>query len=215
MKGKGKLLIILTFLFAVIILGSYSYSKYRSDITGEAKTDVAKWNISVNGCYIAKPSNNSDSTCYLETVNQSTGAVTVVRNFKITEFVINNNGNGNVVDGKIAPGSSGTFNIKIKPNDTEVSFRYTINSHIEDDNLSLSYSIKGPGDTDYRPMPATGYVGRIDYSASNTNYEEVISFKVDWINDENHNKEDTVIGTKSIDPKLEIPVEITFEQYNG
>jgi len=215
MKGKGKLLIILTFLFAVIILGSYSYSKYRSDITGEAKTDVAKWNISVNDCYIAKPENNSDSTCYLETVEESTGTVTVVRNFKITDFVINNNGNSNVVEGKIAPGSSGTFNIKIKPNDTEVSFKYTIKSHIEDDDVSLSYSIKGPDDADYISMPTDGYEGRIDYNASNTSYEEVISFKVDWVNDENHNEEDTVIGTKSIDPKLEIPVEITFEQYNG
>ena len=46
-------------------------------------------------------------------------------------------------------------------------------------------------------------------------YEEVITFYVDWLNDEDQNENDTKIGTKSADPKLEIPIEITFEQYNG
>ena len=79
----------------------------------------------------------------------------------------------------------------------------------------MLYYIKGPNDSNYISMPSNGYVGYINYSASNTTREDVINFKVVWENNESHNKEDTVIGTKSSDPKLNIPVEILFEQYNG
>ena len=213
MKGKVKILVILAFLFLIVIIGSYSYSKYRSGITGEASADVAKWNISVNGCNIVEP-DPANTDCF-ESKDNGDGTVTILRNFNITEFTYNNEDLNNVTRDKIAPGSSGNFKIKIKPNDTEVSIKYTINSHIEDDDVSLLYYIKGPNDSNYISMPSNGYVGYINYNASNTTREDVINFKVVWENNESHNKEDTVIGTKSSDPKLNIPVEILFEQYNG
>ena len=213
MNRKVKILFILAFLFLVVIIGSYSYSKYRSSIVGEASADVAKWNISVNGCSITEP-DSSNSDCF-ESKDNGDGTVTILKNFNITEFTYSNSDLANVTRDKIAPGSSGEFLLKIKPNDTEVSVKYTIFSHIEDDDVSLLYYIKGPGESNYSLMPASGYVRTITYSPNNTNYEDVIHFKVVWENNESHNKEDTVIGTKSIDPKLNIPVEILFEQYNG
>ncbi len=213
MNRKVKIVVILAFLFLIVLIGSYSYSKYRSDVTGQASSDVAKWNITVNGCNISKP-DTTNSACF-ESVDNGDGTVTILRNFKISEFSYNNNNNNNVVNTKIAPGSSGQFVIRIRPNDTEVSFKYTIKSHIVDDNTALKYYVKGPNDNNRILVPDTGYVGYINYSANHTNYEEVVTFYVDWLNDETQNENDTKIGTKSADPKLEIPIEITFEQYNG
>ncbi len=213
MNRKVKILVILAFLFLIVLIGSYSYSKYRSDVTGQASSEVAKWNITVNGCNISKP-DTTNTQCF-ESRDNGDGTVTVLRNFKISEFSYNNNNNNNVVNNKIAPGSSGQFVIRIRPNDTEVSIKYTIKSHIADVNTALKYYVKGPNDASRILVPSSGYVGYINYSASNTNYEEVITFYVDWLNDEDQNENDTKIGTKSADPKLEIPIEITFEQYNG
>ena len=151
---------------------------------------------------------------YVAKVNED-DTVTILRNFNISEFTYSNSDLNNVERDKIAPGSSGEFVLRIKPNDTEVSIKYTINSHIVDSNFALKYYVKGPGDNTRIEMPQSGYVGYINYDASHTNYEEVITFYVDWLNDESANEKDTQIGTKSVDPKLEIPVEITFEQYNG
>ena len=213
MNRKVKILIVLAFLFLVVLIGSYSYSKYRSDVTGAVSADVAKWNITVNGCNIVDP-DTTNSACFASKVNED-DTVTILRNFNISEFTYSNSDLNNVERDKIAPGSSGEFVLRIKPNDTEVSIKYTINSRIVDSDFALKYYVKGPGDNTRIEMPQSGYVGYINYDASNTNYEEVITFYVDWLNDESANEKDTQIGTKSIDPKLEIPVEITFEQYNG
>lgn len=214
MNRKVKILIVLTFLFLIVVVGSYSYSKYRSEITGSASAELAKWNITVNGCNIVTP-DESDSSCFESKVDEGTGTVTIIKNFNHTEFSYDSGGNNNVVDNKIAPGSTGQFIIRIKPNDTEVSIKYTITSSINDDDSSLKYYIKGPSDSERIPMPTDGYVGYINYDEGNTSYEEVITFYVDWENNEDNNEEDTFIGTKSADPKLDIPVQIAFEQYNG
>ena len=214
MNRKVKTIIILAFLFTLVLVGSYSYSKYRSDVTGAASAEVAKWNITVNGCNIVNP-DTSNTACFQSTTDPSNGTVTIIKNFSVTEFSYNNNDNDNVVDNKIAPGSSGQFVLRIRPNNTEVSFKYTILSSITDSDNSLKYYIKGPHDAQRIEMPATGYVGYINYDDTNDTYEEVITFYVDWENDEDNNESDTIIGTKSADPKLDIPVMITFEQYNG
>lgn len=213
MNRKVKILVILAFLFLIVLIGSYSYSKYRSNVTGQASADVAKWNITVNGCNVVSP-DTSNNECFESIVNDDE-SVTILRNFKITEFTYGNEELNNVTRDKIAPGSTGSFTIKIKPNDAEVSIKYTINSYIADMDYSLKYYIKGPNDSTRMEMPESGYVGYINYQDGNQNYEEVITFYVDWINDENENERDTIIGTKDTDPKLDIPVEIIFEQYNG
>ena len=215
MNRRVKILVILSFLFLIVLVGSYSYSKYRSDVTGQASTNVAKWNITVNGCNIVTP-DTSNSACFESKVNED-DTVTIVRNFNITEFTYSNSDTANVKRDKIAPGSSGEFVLRINPQDTQVSIKYTIRSYIKDDDFALEYYIKGPNDTNRIQVPETGYVGYIIYNPANAsgNHEDVITFYVDWLNDETANEKDTVIGTKSSDPKLDIPIEITFEQYNG
>ena len=47
---KGHVIILLSFLLLLVLAGAYSYSKYTTDVTGNAEIKIAKWNISVNGC---------------------------------------------------------------------------------------------------------------------------------------------------------------------
>lgn len=217
MNRKIKVLIVLSFLFIVILTGSYAYSKYRSDVNGVANLNIANWHITVNGCDIVNP-DESNTDCFTpEVVDDEDNVIKVARNFSVTEFTYNNNNNNNVVDNKIAPGSSGTYKIKIKPNDTEVSIKYHLTASLEIPNDSIKLYIKGPNDASRRELTSAGYDGIILYSSNNGNYTEELTVYVDWLNaqDGSTDERDTVIGTNGSDPKLVMPVEILFEQYTG
>ncbi len=216
MKKKVNILIILSFLFILMLGGAYSYSKYVSDVTGVASADVANWNITVNNCNIVNPDKNN-ATCFDETIDDVNNTVTLNKNFNIEDFSYSNNNNPNVVDNKIAPGSSGVFELVIKPNDTEVSLKYTLKVSLKDENDSIRIFRSSPNSNDKVEMEVDGYQNLILYDENNVNYEEKILIYIDWINDESgvNDEKDTLIGTSGSVPKLEIPVEIVFEQYMG
>ena len=141
------------------------------------------------------------------------------KNFKITDFEYNNNGNDNVVDNKIAPGSSGSYVITIKPTDTEVSFKYSLNISLVDNDDSIKLYVKGPGDASRIELNSSNdntYTRTVEYATfkDNADYSIPINVYVDWINkaDGSNDEADTKIGTSTSDPKLVIPVSITFEQ---
>jgi len=211
MNKKVKLLIILAFLFIVVIGGSYSYSMYKSSIAGNASADVAKWNITVNGCNIVNP-DETNTDCFASVVDGDT--VTVTRNFKVDEFVYEANGNKNVIPTKIAPGSSGSFKVRIRPNDTEVSFKYTFRARLADTSNSIKLYVTTPTNSTKTLLSDAGYEGTINYAANHTNYEEVFTIYVEWVNDNTgqNDERDTEIGTQGSDPRLSIPIEIVFEQ---
>ena len=217
MKRKIMVLAILSFLLVLILGISYAYSKYKSDVKGVATLDIANWNITVNDCDIVNP-DEDDDTCFTpEVLDDENNVVKVAKNFKITDFTYDNNSNQNVVDNKIAPGSSGTFKINIKPNDTEVSIKYNLTATLEIPNDMIKLYIKGPNDSSRIPLSDDGYEGIIRYNANNTNYVEQLIVYVDWLNDSTgaHDEVDTTIGTTASRPVLGMPIEIVFEQYNG
>ena len=216
MKRKVNYLIGLSFLLIIILGSSYAFSKYNSEVTGEAEADIANWNITVNDCSITKPDKNN-TTCFEESVNDETGEVTLIKNFGVSEIFYSNNGNDNVVNNKIAPGSSGSFKIKIRPNDTEVSIKYTIKAWLASENVSIKLYRSDPNMDNKIPLDEEGYTGIIKYSPNNLDYEDVITIYVDWVAevDEETNLTDTELGTNGGTPKLKVPVQIVFEQYNG
>lgn len=225
MNKKIGVLIILSFLFILVFGAAYSYSKYNTNVSGAATADVANWNITVNDCDIVNP-DKDDATCFKETVNAEDNTVVVNKNFGITDFTYTNNSNPDVVDHKIAPGSSGTFKIKIKPNDTQVSIRYTLDVSVAKDNDSIVLYRSDPNGTNKVPMEEYGYQGLLQYtengfvyadSKGNIRPTESIEFiiYVEWANDEKNNSIDTEIGTSSTSPVLDIPVSILFEQFLG
>lgn len=227
MNKKVSLLIILSFLLILVLGAAYTYSKYSTAVSGAATADVAKWNITVNECNIVNPDKNN-ADCFMETVNTEDNTVTVNRNFNFgsDDFSYTNNNNADVVDYKIAPGSSGTFKITIEPNDTQVSIKYKLKVNLKKANSSISIYRSDPNKENKILMEADGYEGILQYNDSGFTYidengnsqsAEKIEFliSVDWVNDEANNEIDTEIGTASTSPVLEIPVSILFEQYLG
>lgn len=234
MNKKVNVLIILSFLFILILGGSYAYSKYRSETSGTAKADIANWNIKVNGCNVVNPE-ELNSACFESNGVDENGNVLISKNFSITDFTYNNKGNQFVVDNKIAPGSTGTFPIVIEPMDTEVSFTYDliISLPAKSVNKSIRIYIKDVNDTNYTELigeeivDGNGTVTHYNYTSSylleyndfknDSDFKKEYIVMVDWIDeiDDDTNKKDTEIGVDGSDPKLNIPINIEFEQYKG
>ena len=113
---KKKVLVILAILTAVIVsfVGGQSYSKYISEVKGEGTAEVAGWSFKVNG------SDSQVQTISLaSTVNNKT-----------------------LVDNKIAPGTSGSFNILVDCTGSDVGINYNIqftNETSKPTNLKFTY----------------------------------------------------------------------------
>ena len=105
MMRLASVLLVLCLLTTSVISGTFA--KYTSSVSGEATATVAKWSIEVNDTEIA-----------------TTGTPTVT--FDLFDTATNYDEAGDdVVDGKIAPGTKGSFSFKVE-NTSEVSAKYTI-----------------------------------------------------------------------------------------
>ena len=105
MMRLASVLLVLTLLTTSVISGTFA--KYTSTVTGSATATVAKWSFEVNDTEIA-----------------TTTPATVTFNLFDTSTNFDEAGN-DVVNGKIAPGTKGSFNFKVE-NTSEVSAKYTI-----------------------------------------------------------------------------------------
>lgn len=117
MTKKKKVLIVFTILLVVIIafIGGQAYAKYVSEVRGEGIAEVATWNFKVNGQNEQVEQINLVSTCDNETL----------------------------VNNKIAPGTSGSFNIIVDATGSEVGINYDISFTEENDkpqNLKFEYN---------------------------------------------------------------------------
>lgn len=103
MIKKLKILVVLMSVSLTLGLMSNTYSRYVADTTGSLGMDFAKWQIKVN---------ESDIT---------DGTTTTLN---ITPTMDDNK---NVASDKIAPSSSGYFDIVVDASNVDVSFDYSIN----------------------------------------------------------------------------------------
>lgn len=118
MKEKTKKLIIV--LCALLLLvgigtGGYTYAKYRTAEKGEGRADVAKWSFKVG------------------TEEES------IQNIQL----INTVDKDTLVNGKIAPGTSGEFFINLDASESEVGVDYEVkftNEKNKPTNIVFSYS---------------------------------------------------------------------------
>ena len=86
---------------AIVVLafiGGQAYAKYITEVKGEGVAEVATWSFKVNGQKEQVQTINLASTCNDETL----------------------------VDNKIAPGTSGSFNIIVDGTDSDVGINYNI-----------------------------------------------------------------------------------------
>lgn len=226
MNKKVNVLILLSFLFILILGAAYSYSKYNTEASGVASAEVAKWKITVNDCDIVNPPDKNNTDCFVGELDDTGNIISTTKNFEAGEISYTNNGNNNVINTKIAPGSSGTFGVTIKPNDTEVSVKYTLDVSILKENSSIKIYRSDPNKNNKIEMEEDGYTNYMYYSKDgfyyydeNGNEVDASEIKfiiyIDWVNDEVNNEADTEIGTSAVSPILDVPVNILFEQYLG
>ena len=209
MKTRIKIMLVFMSLALTISLMSNTYSRYVADTTGSLEVQFAKWKILVN---------NNDIT---------SGNVSSI---ELTPVV---DANENVAKNKLAPSSSGYFDIEIDPTDVEVSFDYEISLEVLNENipdlLVTKYSlIKGDSDLDKDSIKMNDIVdnvisGIFRYKNVASGSDEVFTFEpftirvyFEWIDNEEvstmNDEADTQIGLNAEDYTLEIKANIKFEQ---
>jgi hypothetical protein len=111
MLRKARFILVLISLSICLCLMSSTYSRYVADTTGNIDALFAKWQILVSNTDIT--SNSNSTIAFMPTIEE----------------------NANVKSNVIAPSSKGYFDIDIDPTNVDVSFKYTINLGIENENI--------------------------------------------------------------------------------
>ena len=106
MKKKLRVILLLILVSFTLCIMSNTYSRYVADTTGDVEALFSKWQILVNDNDI--------------TTNQNTS-------FKLVPIIDENN---NVKANRLAPSSTGYFDIEIDPTLVDVSFDYEISFNI-------------------------------------------------------------------------------------
>lgn len=116
--GKKLLIGIVLLLILISLLLGVTYSKYISQINGKGNLDIAKWSFKVNG-----GTEEFATVNLLDTYNTET-----------------------LVDGKIAPGTKGSFNLVIDATGSEVGVNYKVDFQNES-NKPTNLKFKHDGNT--------------------------------------------------------------------
>lgn len=173
-------------LFVTVYEITKSYGLFESNNNLIVESSVGEWNIMVNG------------------TNIKTSETFTVNSINIVD-------SDNVLNGKLAPGSRGYFDIVIDRTDSSTSIKYDVTFDFS--NLSDSFVVDDivltSGGTLHRTgkYTYTGVIGLNDQS-SNT-----IRTYIKWENNEDNNEEDSAIG-KVANNKINIPITIDVIQYN-
>lgn len=174
-------------LFVTIYEITKSYGLFETNNNLSVESSVGKWNIMVNGTNIK----NSETF----TVNS-----------------INIVDSDNVLNGKLAPGSRGYFDIVIDRTDSSTSIKYDVTFDFS--NLSDSFVVDDISLTNGGTLYRTGeytYTGIIMLNEESSN---TIRTYIKWENNEDNNEEDSEIG-KVADNKINIPITVDVIQYTG
>lgn len=212
MNNRIKILGAFIPLCLLLCFMSNTYSRYVADTTGNLKIAFAQWQILVN---------NSDIT------NKTTSSVVLNPIINKNEYVESN---------KLAPSSSGYFDISIDPTNVDVAFNYEITLSVVNDNIpDLMISKYAILDKDYQEGNTITYnniennkiTGSLDLDKIASGTDEIIESNFEpfiirvffeWYEGESeqmNDEEDTLIATSTDETELEISAEIKFEQKLG
>ena len=196
-KNIKKVFILL--MMSVFILLIYKvidiYAVFHSEVEANVQLEQGVWNIIINGTDI------------------TTGTK--------TEFVIDQistTENSHVKPGKLAPGLSGSFEILINPENTNVSVRYDITLN-QDEIGKSNLKIKSIEETvqNYQLIKTAEntYTGIMLLDDINKGINHKIKMEIEWVADEEiSNEADTILGT-DVSHKLQIPITVHAIQYLG
>lgn len=202
MKKTKEILniLLIIMLIVTIVVINRTYALFESNREFSINMDVARWNIKVNDVKVKSESTESF----------------IIKNLVLAA-------NSKVVNGKVAPGSEGTFDIEIDFEDTDVSVQCEINidaDKMEEAGLSFNsmtvddtaLTITQVSDTQSRFIVP---LSKIQSAGLNDSYKVTIHVEFEWANDETRNKQDTLIGISQERSKMAVPISINFKQYVG
>ena len=198
-------ILVLIMLFISFFQISNMYALYKEQIQGEYGTLLGVWSIKVNNTEIT--SGGQDIT------------------FEITDDQLQYIESDYIEAGKIAPDGQATFDIVIDPTNTDVSIVYeidvksdtTANANIE--LLSVESYFQKDGETEKITNETVNqagnlYKGVIPVNLINQAYKNYITLKFKWVNIEENNQTDSVLG-ETEGETLSVPVAIKLKQYTG
>ncbi len=188
----NKFMRIASVLLVAVVLStcaiSGTFAKYTSSVTAEDKATVAKWSITVDGKDIQTQKDDVTFDLF-NTIKDTAGA-----------------DEADVAEGKIAPGTSGSFDIKVK-NASEVTAKYNISFEATLNNVPLQFSTTGADNswvTDISTLTfSDDSVAVGDAEATHTVYWK-------WDFEANRDTEDTTLGSTT--PEVTVKATITAEQ---
>lgn len=165
-----------------------SYGLFESKNVLNVDSNIAKWNVFINGTDIKK-----NETFVVDKIN-----------------LINN---GNVLEGKMAPGSKGYFDIVIDPTDTDTSIRYDISFDFS--SLNDKIVVSGIEEITSGNLVRTGkntYSKVITLNEIKNGITNTIRVYIKW--DNSDDESDSAIGSV-INNFINVPVTIAAYQYLG
>ena len=194
MKTKRDGLFIVAFILVVgislLYLFQTSYAKYRRTNDATVQARIASWDVKINNESI---------------INQTTLSNTIIPTIDT---------NQHVKSGMIAPGSTGSYEIRIDATNVDVDFTYTIMGEVDDETPLSDFVITGYKINDGTLInynEAIGITGDIPMNTSQTKIEIFFEWKDDATN-QMDNQEDTEYAQNDDYRDTYINTTIHFEQ---
>lgn len=198
-KNKNIIIFLVLLSMCVIAILVYKiisiYAVFHSNVGAKAEFRNGAWNIDVNGKKI------------------TTGVQT---DFTIDQITVAED--QHTMPGKISPGLSGNFKIVINPKDTNVSIRYDITlnqDELKSSNVKISSVEEKNNGAKLIKIAENEYTGIITLQDIQKNVIHEIEMNVEWLDDEQNNESDTLLGTNKDKRQFEIPVTFHATQYLG
>ena len=197
-KNKNLQKVLFLLMMCVVILLIYKiidiYAVFHSEVGANIQFVNGVWNISVNGTQITK----------------GTEAQFIIDQITTTE-------NNHVKPGTLAPGLSGSFDVLINPEDTNVSVRYDVTLNQEDlgsSNLKIKSILEIQNGYELIKTAENTYTGIMTLQEIQNGIIHKLRVEVEWADDGSNDENDTELGKGDIQ-QLQIPISVHVIQYLG
>ena len=191
-KKINKVLFMIFLLFLIYFIKNVqTYSKYNTENEGRDYTTVAQWNVKLG-------ENNMNNEYDFS-----------------NELVLKIESNKNVIDGKIAPGTSISTQFSLDCSECETSLKYIvkpsqIKCNEKEDSRFIVASIDNEKNTMQYDAEEDYYYGIVD---ARDDYKIInIKATVNWNNDDKNNEADTESGVQN--SIIVLPLTVRVEQMN-
>ena len=193
--AKFMALVLLVTLLAVILV-SGTYAKYTTAVSAKDTATVARWNITLNGEDISKGTQKTLKLGLFDTIND-------------TDFTSEES---DVTAGKIAPGTTGQFEIAKLINNSDVNAQYKITYSIDNNNnIPLEFSKdQNAADSEWKNLSEFSMNDFVALAKDSTEGVSTGTIYWRWKFERNDDSADTDFGINT--PEVVVTATITVEQ---